>query len=51
VLQTLVGYADHPSGIQVLFYVATLAGITILTRLYGGASSAPKAQSLNAAGA
>lgn len=39
VLQTLVGYVDHPSGIQVLFYVATLGGIAALMRLYGGISS------------
>lgn len=47
VLQTLVGYADHPSGIQVLFYVATLAGIAVLMRLYGGVRPS-KIQSINA---
>ncbi len=35
VLHTLVGYVDHPSGIQVLFYVATLGGIAVLTHFYG----------------
>lgn len=35
VLQALVGYADHPSGMQVLFYAATLISIAILMRLYG----------------
>ena len=49
VLQTLVGYADHPSGIQVLFYAVTLAGIAVLMRLYGSVPSA-KAQPLNAVG-
>jgi high-affinity iron transporter len=47
VLQTLVGYADHPSGMQVLFYATTLAGIIVLTRLYGSAPSA-KVQPVNA---
>jgi high-affinity iron transporter len=30
-LQTLIGYADRPSGIQVLFYVLTLLTITLLS--------------------
>lgn len=47
VLQTLVGYADHPSGMQVLFYAVTLAGIAVLMRFYGGAR-ASKIQSINA---
>jgi high-affinity iron transporter len=47
VLQTLVGYADHPSGMQVLFYAATLAGIAVLMRFYG-AARASTIQSLNA---
>lgn len=49
VMQTLVGYADHPNGMQVLFYAVTLAGIAVLMRLYGGAPSA-KAQPVNAIG-
>ncbi len=49
VLQTLVGYADHPSGMQVLFYAATLTGIAVLMRLYGSAPSA-KVQPVNAIG-
>jgi len=49
VLQTLIGYADHPSGIQVLFYAATLAGIAVFMRLYGSAPS-PKVQPVNAIG-
>ncbi len=36
-LQTLVGYTDHPAGIQVLFYVVTLAAIAVLMRTYGNA--------------
>lgn len=47
VLQTLVGYADHPSGMQVLFYAATLAGIAVLMRFYGAARSS-KIQSIDA---
>ena len=35
VLQALVGYVDHPSGLQVLFYTVTLIGIGWLTRYYG----------------
>lgn len=46
VLQTLIGYVDHPSGIQVLFYVATLGGIAVLMRLYGE-SPAPKINPVN----
>lgn len=49
VLQTLVGYADHPSGMQVLFYAVTLAGIAVLMRFYGSASSA-KVQPVNVIG-
>jgi high-affinity iron transporter len=47
VLQTLIGYADHPSGMQVLFYATTLAGIAVLMRFYGSAPSS-KVQPLNA---
>jgi high-affinity iron transporter len=49
VLQTLIGYADHPSGIQVLFYAATLVSIAVLMRLYGSNPSS-KVQSVNAIG-
>jgi len=49
VLQTLVGYADHPNGMQVLFYAATLTSIAVLMRLYGNAPS-PKVQPVNALG-
>ena len=34
-LQALVGYVSHPSGIQLLFYLATLAVIGGLMRIYG----------------
>ncbi len=47
VLQTLIGYADHPSGMQVLFYAATLVSIAVLMRRYGNVP-APKVQPLNA---
>ena len=36
-LQTLIGYTDHPSGIQLLFYVVTLVSIAWLMRAFGGA--------------
>lgn len=32
VLHILVGYDDHPTGIQLLLYVSTLVGITVLSR-------------------
>jgi high-affinity iron transporter len=49
VLQTLIGYADHPSGMQVLFYAATLVSIAMLMRLYGHAPVS-KVQTVNAVG-
>ena len=49
VLQTLVGYVDHPNGMQVLFYATTLASIAVLMRLYGNAPS-PKVQPVNVLG-
>lgn len=35
ILHTLVGYASHPAGVQVLFYLATLLTIGILTQVVG----------------
>ena len=49
VLQTLIGYADHPSGMQVLFYAATLVSIAVFMRLYGSVP-ARKVQPVNAIG-
>jgi high-affinity iron transporter len=46
-LQTLIGYVDRPSGIQVLFYATTVIGIALLTRLYNRAP-APGAAPANA---
>jgi high-affinity iron transporter len=40
VLHTLFGYVDQPSGMQVLVYVMTLAGIYLATRLASGAPPA-----------
>ena len=40
-LHTLVGYTDRPTGIQLLAYVATLAAIFTLMRLFGHAPKAP----------
>ncbi len=48
VLQTLIGYVDHPSGIQVLFYAVTLISIVLLMRLYGSMSSSHKVQPIRA---
>lgn len=39
-LQTLIGYTDHPAGIQVLFYVVTLTSIAWLMHAYGSAPQA-----------
>jgi len=36
-LQTLIGYTDHPTGTQLLFYVVTLVSIAWLMRAFGGA--------------
>jgi high-affinity iron transporter len=44
-LHALIGYDDRPSGIQVLFYLGTLAGMIILARL---AANNPPAKSLRA---
>ncbi|HLQ27395.1 MAG TPA: FTR1 family protein [Acidiferrobacterales bacterium] len=35
ILQTLIGYADRPAGMQVVFYVVTLAVIGVLMWFYG----------------
>jgi high-affinity iron transporter len=37
VLQTLIGYMDRPTGMQVLFYIVTLVSIAWLMRACGGA--------------
>ena len=34
-LHTLIGYVSRPEGIQILFYLATLAAIWLLTRVVG----------------
>jgi high-affinity iron transporter len=34
VLHTLVGYADQPSGMQVVAWLATLAAISAATRFF-----------------
>jgi len=41
-LHALVGYVSHPSGVQLIFYVATLAIIGGLMRLYGHADGPAK---------
>lgn len=38
-LHILVGYTDRPMGIQLVFYVTTLLGILLLTRLVGGSGA------------
>lgn len=39
ILHTLVGYASHPAGIQVLFYLATLLTIGVLTQVVSKTSN------------
>ncbi|MGA7749762.1 MAG: FTR1 family protein [Gallionella sp.] len=41
-LHTLVGYADRPTGIQLIVYVATLTAIFTLMRLFGHAPQSQK---------
>lgn len=41
ILQVLIGYMERPSGMQVLFYVSTLAALFILSRLYGSVRPRP----------
>ena len=48
ILHTLIGYDSSPSGIQLLFYAATLAIIGCLTYMYGRQSS-PAASAARAA--
>jgi high-affinity iron transporter len=45
-LHTLIGYVSRPDGVQVLFYLATLFGIWLLTRVVGRPVSPPPAASL-----
>lgn len=42
-LNTLVGYNDHPTMLQLVVYLATLASILIMMRLFG---TAPRKQAL-----
>jgi high-affinity iron transporter len=41
-LHTLIGYVSRPDGIQIVFYLAALAGIWLLTRAVGAPVSPPK---------
>lgn len=41
ILHTLVGYADRPSGLQLIVYLATLATIFILMRQFGAVRRRP----------
>ncbi|MCC6717364.1 MAG: iron permease, partial [Acetobacteraceae bacterium] len=41
-LHTLVGYSDQPSGLQVVAYLATLAGIVALARLAAPRHPSPR---------
>ena len=43
VLHTLVGYSDQPSALQVVVYLATLAIIAVLTKIFASRSAPPKA--------
>jgi len=35
VLHALVGYTDHPSGIQILVYIVTIAGLALALKIHG----------------
>jgi high-affinity iron transporter len=41
VLHTLIGYVSRPEGIQILFYLATLVGIGLLTLTVGRSGPPP----------
>src|SRR5215468_8622943 len=41
-LHTLIGYVSRPDGIQIMFYLAVLAGIWLLTRVVGAPVSSPR---------
>ena len=45
-LHTLIGYVSRPDGIQIMFYLAVLAGIWLLTRVVGAPVSSPTRASL-----
>jgi hypothetical protein len=45
-LHTLIGYVSRPDGIQILFYLVTLAGIWLLTRAVGTPIKPPRVASL-----
>src|SRR5437868_6866028 len=46
-LHTLIGYVSRPDGIQILFYLATLCAILLLTRVVGTPMKPPTAASLS----
>jgi high-affinity iron transporter len=46
-LHTLIGYVSRPDGIQILFYLAVLSGIWLLTRAVGRPLSPPPPVSLS----
>ncbi|MBV9569271.1 MAG: FTR1 family protein [Hyphomicrobiales bacterium] len=43
VLHTLIGYSDHPSAMEALIYVATLAAIALLMKLFAHPAPAARA--------
>jgi high-affinity iron transporter len=43
IFHTLIGYTDRPTGMQLIVYMATLAVIFTLMRLFGHASQKPQA--------
>src|SRR5690242_13261596 len=46
-LHTLIGYVSRPDGIQILFYLATLCAIWLLTRVVGSPMKPPAVASLS----
>ena len=43
-LHALVGYAERPSGMQLVFFAVVALGLSVLLRLFGGASPATSAR-------
>ena len=46
-LHTLIGYVSRPDGIQILFYLATISAVWLLTRSIGRPLPPPRAPSLS----
>lgn len=49
VMHTLIGYTDRPTELQLLVYVATIAGMVLLMRIVGGPARSPRATTATSA--